>query len=55
MPREAKKRKSRSGTGKRAGKRTSQVDVQLETNENPRDKMLDRIQTSPNFPEAYRR
>jgi len=53
MPREAKKRKSRSGTSKRAGKRTLQVGVQPETNENPRDKMLDKIQISPNFPEVY--
>jgi len=28
------------GTSKRASKQTSQVDVQLQTNENPRDKML---------------
>lgn len=40
MPREAKKRKSRSGTSKRASKRTPQVNVHPQTNENPRDKML---------------
>ena len=40
MPREAKKRKSQSGTKERAIKRTSQVDVQSQTNENLREKML---------------